>query len=240
MADRVSQGFEYLAENGLNLQAVFDCPQLPVDVDQTITNSGVPLDKFKSLVLLGHGGKRLWQAMQAAGAPASDPVDRFSLQLVDSFIAEFLDSAEVLILYPLTTFNLPLQRLGELAEWHHPSPLGIGINQRSGLWFAYRAAFVTTQELPTLSAESTPSPCDTCADKPCISVCPADAVGSVGEFSMPNCFGCRLQPNSRCRDRCLSRLACPVAPEHQYSLEQVQYHYLITLDSIRAYQTDAS
>ncbi len=130
MADRVSQGFEYLAENGLNLQAVFDCAQLPMDVDQTITNSGVPLDKSKSLVLLGHGCKRLWQAMQTAGAPASDSVDHFSLQLVDNFAAEFLDSAEVLILYPLTTINLPLQRLGELAGWHHPSPLGIGINQR--------------------------------------------------------------------------------------------------------------
>ena len=143
MADRVSQGFNYLAENGLNLQAVFDCGQLPVDVLQSITSSGVPLDKFKSMVLLGHGGKRLWEVLQAAGAAASDPVDRFSLQLVDTFISEFLDPSEALMLYPLTTFDLPLQRLGELAGWHHPSPLGIGINARYGLWFAYRASFVT-------------------------------------------------------------------------------------------------
>ena len=132
MADRVSQGFKHLAENGLNLQAVFDCAQLPVDVVQTMARSDVPLDKFKSLVLLGHGGKRLWEVLQAAGAAVIDPVDRFSLQLVENFIADSLDPSGALMLYPLTIFELPLQRLGELAGWHHPSPLGMALTRTMG------------------------------------------------------------------------------------------------------------
>jgi epoxyqueuosine reductase len=31
----------------------------------------------------------------------------------------------------------------------------------------------------------------------------------------------------------LARLACPIAPEHQYDLEQVQYHYGRSLQMIR-------
>jgi hypothetical protein len=54
-------------------------------------------------------------------------------------------------------------------------------------------------------------------------------------FDVFECSHFRLQENSPCHDRCLARLACPVAPEHRYELAQVQYHYGRSLQTIRTY-----
>ncbi len=103
----------------------------------------------------------------------SDPVDHFSLVMTQRFIVDFLSAPPVLMLYP-TGYNIPLQRLGALAGWHHPSLLGLGINGTYGIWFAYRAAFLTTLPLPAIQhSPIRPSPCDTCPDKPCIKACSA-------------------------------------------------------------------
>ena len=65
--------------------------------------------------------------------------------------------------------------------------------------------------------------------------CPAQAVQGVNQFKVTTCVDFRLQAQSACQDRCLSRLACPVAPEHCYEQEQISYHYSHSLTSIRRY-----
>jgi hypothetical protein len=57
----------------------------------------------------------------------------------------------------------------------------------------------------------------------------------VGQFKVTTCIDFRLQARSVCHDRCLSRMACPVAPEHRYDLDQLNYHYKYSLASIRRY-----
>jgi hypothetical protein len=231
---RLSQGIEFLAQQGLNLLAILACDGLPEEVTQATRAEDIPLLDYTSLVLIGHGGRRLWPALTAIGLKTADPVDHFSRVMTQRFIDDFLGGPPVLMLYP-TAYNIPLQRLGALAGWHHPSPLGLGINGTYGLWFAYRAAFLTTQPLPSIREPITPSPCDTCQDKPCIKACPAQAVRGVGQFKVSTCVDFRLQEKSVCQDRCLSRLACPVAPEHRYGSDQLSYHYTHSLASLRQY-----
>lgn len=231
---KLSQGVEFLADQGLNLLAILPCNGLPNEIRQAMLAEGIPLQDYRSLVLIGHGSRRLWQALTEFGMQTADPVDHFSLVMTRRFIDEFLDSPSVLMLYPIG-YTISLQQLGALAGWHHPSPLGLGINEAYGVWFAYRAAFLTTLALPAIKNPISISPCDTCQDKPCVSACPAQAVQGVGQFKVTACIDFRLQEQSICQDRCLSRLACPVAPEHRYEPEQLHYHYTHSLVSIRRY-----
>ena len=228
------EGIQFLANNGLNLFATLDCAALPDEMVQAMVSEDIPLHDYTSLVLVGHGGRQLWRVLAAFGMKTADPVDHFSLVMTRQFIDDYLGAPPVLILYP-SDYTIPLQGLGTLAGLHHPSPLGLAINETYGLWFAYRSVFLTTMSLPPIQHQLATSPCNTCRDKPCVSTCPAQAVRDVGQFKMMNCVDYRLQARSRCRDRCLSRLACPVAPEHRYDLEQLNYHYNHSLVSLQKY-----
>ena len=57
----------------------------------------------------------------------------------------------------------------------HVSPLGLNIHPTYGLWHAYRAAllFPVAFDMPPQSPGA--HPCETCADKPCLSACPVSA-----------------------------------------------------------------
>lgn len=231
-------GVEFLAEAGLNLATVFDCDQLPEPVRQPLLKSGAPLADYGRLVLLGHGGRRLWEALQAFGMQTADPVDHYSLTMVQQCAERYWDRMAVHVLYPLTKYVVPLTQLGELVGWSQPSPLGQGIHPRFGLWFAYRAAFLTNADLPVTVWETAVSPCDTCAEKPCLTACPAGATHS-NTFNVTACADFRLQSGSPCAHQCLARLACPVAPQHRYTEAQIRYHYTHSLSSLHRYLSKA-
>jgi hypothetical protein len=67
----VRAGIYFLEQAGLNLVAVLDCAALPESTVRIMRESGVPLSVYRRLVLLGHGGKRMWQALQLRLAPAT-------------------------------------------------------------------------------------------------------------------------------------------------------------------------
>ncbi len=234
MDNNLPSGLEFLAKQGLPLFAALPCTNLPADIMQTFAAEKIDLQPYHSLVLLGNAGPKFWPALTKFGMKTTDPVDYFSRVLAQQFIDRYLNAASSLILYP-QEYNIPLQTLGTLAGWHHPSPLGIGINATYGLWFAYRVVFLTAAPLPDIRQSLGPSPCDACPDTPCLTACPAQAVQGINKFNMPACFDFRLQENSLCQDYCLSRLACPIAPEYQYPLEQFTYHYTHALASIKPY-----
>jgi hypothetical protein len=62
---KLEVGIRGLSEGGLNLFAVLDCNALPGRAAQMMMNSGVSLDPYRRLVLIGHGGRRMWTALQA-------------------------------------------------------------------------------------------------------------------------------------------------------------------------------
>jgi hypothetical protein len=229
------QGVQFLTRQGLNLIAVMDCAALPAAIAGTMQQAGVPLTDYQRLVLLGHAGKSFWQALSEFGFSSDDPVDYYSLRMSKRLVHDYFGNAGYLPLYP-GDYLIPLQQLGALAGWHHPSPLGIGINTRYGLWFAYRTAFLIDCALPLTVPVAGPSPCASCVDKPCISACPAAAVKHPQAFDVISCIDFRLAPDSSCRAQCLARLACPVAPEHRYSAEQIHYHSTRSLAGIRTWR----
>lgn len=233
----IEDGFQFLTDKGLNLIAVINCADLPARTTKFMADSGIPLADYRRLVLIGHGGRRMWETLQANSMASADPVDRYTISLTREFIRNTLGNAAVLWLYPDSQYVAPLQQLGEFAGWSSPSPLGSGISPDYGVWFAYRAAFLVDADLPLTNSTSAPSPCNKCMEKPCISSCPVGAV-QTESFGLENCADHRLGLHSPCTDRCLARLACPIHPEHRYTLEQIQYHYRHSLATLRDWYVD--
>lgn len=225
-----------LSDHGLNLQAVFDLADLPDDMRASI-EAVADVRSYHQLILFGHGGPYLWQAIAAAGGiQGDDPIDCFSMQLVARYFSEEKPANRYCILYPHSHYHLPLQQLGLLAGWHHPSPFRIGINHHWGSWFAYRVAVLADTSLPVSTPMYGPSPCADCHDAPCVTSCPAAVDGAIAQSA---CVDERLGEDSACATSCPARLACPVRQEMRYEPGQIVYHYGCSLAMIRQYRAQA-
>ncbi|NWF39614.1 hypothetical protein F3F96_10755 [Mariprofundus sp. NF] len=231
----IAANFDLLNANGLNMQAVFNLCELPEAMQATLAEQVAGYTNYSQLILIGHGGREMWESVQASEfRGATDPIDCFSVDRVAQWLAETHPEAAYEIIYPASQRIVPLQALGGLAGWHHASPFRIGINQTWGSWFAYRVAVLADTDLnPTINV-ALGSPCLSCSDKACITACPADALAD-SKFSLQRCVDYRLQEESSCKKQCLSRLSCPVATEHRYTLEQINYHYGRSMQSIEEY-----
>lgn len=223
-----------LIDNGLNLQAVLDLDGLPGDVTAGIRAVRPDISRFRQLILIGHAGPRLWQALQASPfAAADEPMDSFSLDLLRRYITGACPGNSFAILYPGAERSVPLQRLGELAGWHHASPFRIGIHREWGSWFAYRAVVLADTDFPPTPPPVTDSPCNSCRQRPCAAACPVPPLDDT-DASLALCLDYRLTEGSRCREQCPARLACPVGSEYRYSTEQIRYHYGRSLQTLKA------
>lgn len=218
---------------GLNLQAVFNLDALPADMAAMLRERFDPARRYRQLILIGHGGKTLWDAVQASGIASDNPIDDFSAATVTQCLAAQFPGLEQQVIYP-SDAPIGLQALGTLAGWHHPSPLRIGINERWGTWYAYRVVVLADSDLEPSRPEQRPSPCVNCQSQACIAACPADALQD-GEFSLPKCIAYRRQADSLCRTTCLARVSCPVGSEHRYSDAQLFHTYSRSLQAIAQY-----
>ena len=218
---------DYFNQSGLNRQHVFDLAELPIAVQEKFA----PLPDERQLILFGHGGRRLWEAVQASGVGGQDPIDEYSTQTISHWFASHAPDRHYRILYPGDQ-PIALQSLGQLAGWHHAAPFMVGIDSEWGSWFAYRAVVISdTNFQPNLAVDRN-NPCLTCAAKPCIAACPAAAMAD-GKFALSPCLNYRQQGDSSCAHTCLARLACPIAPEHRYTAEQMRHSYSRSLKLIR-------
>ena len=230
---------------GLNRQHVFDLDSLPDEIRSKLGET----EDFRQLILLGHGGKQLWECVQAAGIAGEHPIDDYTIQTIKQVFTEQLADHRYRLLYPGDA-PVGLQQLGKLAGWHQPSPFMVGIDAEWGSWFAYRAVVLAdTDFFPFLPVDPGTSrcfygpgasscfhgrshPCSTCSEQPCISACPAAAL-SDGIFALDKCIAYRRQDGSACQFTCLARVACPVGSEHRYSEAQLRHTYGISLRMIR-------
>ncbi len=219
-----------LNEKGLNLQAIFDIGALPIDMIDALEKSTADLPNYNQLILIGHGGSALWNSITSESSDSSNPIDDFSVKTMSTFFERNLPGKQFKFLYPGETI-IPLQSLGTLAGWHHPSLFRIGINKKWGSWFAYRAVVLAASNYEASVPMDGASPCVSCTTTECISACPAGAVQG-NDFEFQKCFNYRLEPNSKCKDRCLARISCPVAQEARYPLDQIKYHYGRSLKSM--------
>jgi hypothetical protein len=230
MSERSPFPDSLLNGSGLNRQAIFDVADLPAAIrSQLKAESG-------QLILIGHGGRLLWEKVQAACLKSSDPIDDFTIATIQRWFTDFLPGKRYQILYPGDQI-IGLQALGKLAGWHQPSPFMVGIDSDWGSWFAYRAVVLAdTNFQPTLAVDRAPQeallgcnrPCDSCPSKDCVINCPAGALDDA-EFSLNKCLAYRKLPDAKCHFTCLARVSCPVGSEHRYSAEQLHHTYSISL-----------
>lgn len=214
---------------GLNLQAVFNLDGLPPEIYEQLAAG----PEWRQLILVGHGGRAMWDAVKASGIASADPIDDFTVRTIEQWFVREYPEQRYQIVYPGSR-SVGLQALGKLTGWHHDSPFMVGVNEQWGSWYAYRAAVLADTHFRPTPAVAGVSPCVTCRMQPCISACPAGALAG-GEFSLEKCIAWRRQPDSSCRTSCLARLACPVASEHRYPGEQIRHSYAISMRMIEQY-----
>ncbi|MDJ0948670.1 MAG: hypothetical protein QNJ94_07095 [Alphaproteobacteria bacterium] len=177
-----------------------------------------------TVVMIGNAGPAMWQAFSAAGPDvgADHPLDGWLEPLLRAAAAAV--GAEPVFPKDGPPYP-PFPQWAQRAEPVHVSPLGILIHPEYGLWHAYRAAFLFTETLALPPADTRPSPCLSCADKPCLGACPVAAFGADG-FDAAACAGHIEAPAGRdCVDGgCLARRACPVGRDYLYAPPQARFH----------------
>lgn len=178
-----------------------------------------------TLVLVGNAGPAMWDAFEDARAD-----DTGSANPLDDWVHDTLTAiAGKLGATALFPFGgppyLPFQRWAQKAEPVHPSPLGVLIHPDYGLWHAYRGALAFAARLDPGPRDNRPSPCESCADKPCLSACPVDAFSDDG-YDVPACAGHIATPDGAdCVNLgCRARRACPVGTDYTYEPAQAEFH----------------
>ena len=225
--------FSALDQAGLNLQAVFNLDGLPDELVSALRQRFDPENRYRQLILIGHAGKALWQAVKRDGVKSENPIDDFSVRAVEQWFDREFSGCAHEIVYP-GEIPVGLQALGTLAGWHHPSPLKVGIHQHWGTWYAYRVVLLAASDFSPSQPESGSAPCDACPGKACISSCPAGALDE-GALRLEKCVAYRKSASSLCKTTCIARCSCPVGSEHRYDDEQIRHTYTISMQAIDRY-----
>jgi hypothetical protein len=173
-----------------------------------------------TVVLVGNAGPGLWQHFKGH-AGSAHPLDEWCREVLTP-LAENLDAD---ILFPFDgPPHQPFLRWAKRAEGLPPSPIGPSIHHEYGLWHAYRGALLFDQKI-TLPPPQSANPCDDCADRPCLTNCPAAALGG-GTYDVPACVGHLRQAEGRdCMQLgCRARRACPIGRDYHYNSDQAHFH----------------
>ncbi|MCH8155293.1 MAG: 4Fe-4S dicluster domain-containing protein [Proteobacteria bacterium] len=182
----------------------------------------------RTLVLVGNAGPALWRAFAASpefgpeSGTSPDPLNRWSARVIGELAAAWGARA----LYPFGgPPYLPFVAWAKRAEAVAESPLGILIHPDYGLWHAYRGALAFAEAVDLAPRDRRPRPCDSCAERPCLSACPVGAFTETG-YDVAACTGHISAPAGiDCMERaCGARRACPVGREYVYEPAQARFH----------------
>ena len=177
-----------------------------------------------TVVVIGNAGPAMWRAFAGArpDAASRDPMNDWS----GAVLRRIADETGARALFPFAGPPfLPFMRWAQKAESLKPSPIHVLMHPQFGLWHAYRGALVYDRALALDPRADHAHPCDSCADKPCLSACPVDAFDGTGR----NLEACVDHIDSAAGADCMSggcraRLACPIGAEYRYEPEQMQFH----------------
>ena len=183
---------------------------------------GLPED-IRTLVLLGPREPGFWAHVTAEpefadGQPHA--LDRWSRRVIGQMACALGGKA-----YfpfggpPYRPFIAWAQRSGR--AW--ASEVGILVHDEAGLMVSYRGAVGLRErlDLPAPGAR----PCDSCAEQPCKTACPAFALTSQG-YDIPACKTyLRTETGKDCMEAgCQVRRACPISQNYGRLPEQSAYH----------------
>lgn len=185
-----------------------------------------------TVLLIGNAGTAMWAAFSRERHPAArHPLDDWLRPGIEAAAAAA--GAEAVFPNDGPPF-VPVQEWAMRAEPVHRSPLGILIHPDFGLWHVYRAALLFAQRLRLSPRADRASPCDTCRERPCLSVCPADAF-LPDRFDAKACTAhVESEAGRVCREKgCLARRACPVGRDYLYDRDQQEFHTTAMLRAVR-------
>lgn len=181
---------------------------------------GIHPEPQQTLMLIGNAGPQMWQKFNAS-CDVTTTLDQWSKTTITR-LAETIDAAA---LFPFDAPPHPFLTWAEKSGETFTSPLGLSIHPRYGLWHGYRAAliFESTLNLPPVTA--TKSPCDDCAKKPCLTICPVNAFAPQG-YNVPKCIDhIKTSEETDCLELgCRARRACPIGHDFHYAPQQAKFH----------------
>jgi epoxyqueuosine reductase len=176
-----------------------------------------------TIILLGPS-RGFWPMMKAAPemtGGAADPVDRWSRRVIGDLARQL--GAEALFPFEGPPY-LPFLRWALESGRAWQSPAGMLVHDEAGLMVSYRGAlrFSRRIDLPPTGR----SPCETCADQPCMTACPVDALSAARGYDVAACHGFLDTPAGQdCLTQgCRARRACPVSQRFGRDPEQSAYH----------------
>ena len=177
----------------------------------------------RTLILIGPREPGFWPHLTAQpewdGGP--DPIDRWSRRVIGRLACDL--GAKALFPFggpPWHPFQSWALRSG--AAWQ--SPVRLLVHSWQGLMVSYRGA-IALREKMALPKPDPHSPCETCADKPCLTACPVGALGAQG-YDVPACHSYldRAEGADCMTGGCHVRRACPVSQAYARLPEQSAYH----------------
>lgn len=180
-------------------------------------------ERIQTLVLLGPREPGFWAHVTQAPEfqdSKPDPLDRWSRRTIGTLACALGGKA-----YfpfggpPYRPFIAWAKRTGR--AWD--SEVGLLVHDRAGLMVSYRGALGLNERLDLPPAGS--RPCDSCAEKPCLSACPISALTRTG-YDIPACKSYVREREGRdCLEKgCAVRRSCPVSEGSGRLPEQSSYH----------------
>lgn len=201
----------------------------------------------RSIVVVGNGGGAFWTAYRrhVASHPAHadrvDPLDDFTTAVMAEHVvplaARLAIRAELHLPFRDTTPPVSFVHLAEAAGLGRRSVLGVLVHPEYGPWIALRAALFVDVALTAPRPAAGFDPCPSCATRPCLTACPADAVSHPGGWDVPRCVAFRVgrADANPCVDRCHARVACVYGRAHRYPDDALAHHHGRAFAVMRSY-----
>lgn len=179
----------------------------------------VPHDA-RFVILIGNAGPDMFRKFARERNPATSRIDDWTRDVVSTLA----DDLQATAIFPFGETLHPFLTWAKRAGAGYASPLGLNIHPTYGLWHAYRAALLFPVEFDLPMQSPGLHPCESCADKPCLSACPVGAFSGTS-YNVEACATHVGSPaGADCFDNgCKARRACPVGQAFTYHPYQAQF-----------------
>ena len=194
------------------------------------TNSDENLPKLssgktvKSILIVGNAGSEIWPKFSLGWQEfqSSAPLDHWT----ESVLRDVAITYNYGVVFPFEgPPYYPFQRWALESKIFSQSPLGVLIHKVYGPWLAFRGAFLSSEVIDFAQNGGDTELCKSCVDKPCLSVCPVDAISLDNGYDANACRTyLRKESEADCQIGCKARCACPYGTEYRYDSNHARFH----------------
>ncbi|MEM9715269.1 MAG: ferredoxin [Pseudomonadota bacterium] len=197
-------------------------PKIEDITDGALTDAGRVLEQG-TIVLLAPG-PRFWPIFTQSPEWIErhpDPVDAWSERVISELAVQL--GGETMFPFGGPPYQPFLKWAVESGE-AFPSPTGPLVHARLGMMISYRGAIRVPYDLGARRQEN---PCESCADKPCLTACPVSALSEATAYDVPSCYDYLRteEGQTSCYSAgCAVRRACPISVGAHRDPSQSAYH----------------